>query len=289
MPIDTDILLRAYSMGIFPMADARDDDDIFWVEPEMRAIIPLNGLKISKSLRKTIRQDKFEVTSDSAFADVIALCAQSASDRKETWINQDIEQAFIALYQRGFAHSVECWQMIEGRRTLVGGLYGLALGRVFCGESMFSRRTDASKVALVWLVARLRAGGFELLDTQFMTDHLATMGAIELPQSEYLKLLHTALRRDYSSNAESGRAFKPPAGSVPFDVDGGAGDGCAGDGWAAVSSDGAADAAPRGAGVWGVFDIILSSGISTSNDDKSLGGGEVSPGKSMMQSLTQTS
>lgn len=285
MPIDTNILLRAYSMGIFPMADARDDDDIFWVEPQMRAIIPLDGLNISTSLRKTIRRDKFEVTSDTAFADVIAMCAQRASDRDDTWINDDIEQAFITLHERGYAHSVECWQELGGERILVGGLYGLALGRVFCGESMFSRSNDASKVALVWLVARLRAGGFELLDTQFMTDHLATMGAVELPQSEYLILLKEAL---YGHNLvdlyPSATDYSASSGSSA--------------GWALSSSplsDGALDVSGAGAGLttglgdWGAFDPLLSSGISASNDDKLLGGGVVSPGKSMMQSFTQTS
>jgi leucyl/phenylalanyl-tRNA---protein transferase len=162
--IDLELLLRAYAGGYFPMSDARDDPDVFWVEPERRAILPLDGLRISKSLAKTVRQDRFRVTVDAAFADVIALCAESAEDRDDTWINQDIEEAFVALHRMGHAHSVECWLDERGGPKLVGGLYGLALGRVFFGESMFSRATDASKVALVWLVARMRLGGFELLD-----------------------------------------------------------------------------------------------------------------------------
>lgn len=279
MSIDINILLRAYAMGIFPMADSRDDDEIFWVEPQMRAIIPLDGLNISKSLRKTIRQDKFEVTSDTAFNDVIALCAQSAKDRDNTWINDDIEQAFIALHQRGYAHSIECWQMIDGKRILVGGLYGLAMGRLFCGESMFSRRRDASKVALVWLVARLRAGGFILLDTQFMTDHLASMGAVELPQSEYLILLEQALNDhendDYCSVAGASASSSSLAAGASGAFGAGLGSAAAG--------------ATARLGDWGALDGLLSSSICASNDDKSLGGGSLSPGKSMMQSLTQTS
>ncbi len=307
MPIDTNILLRAYAMGVFPMADSRDDDEVFWVEPQMRAIIPLDGLNISKSLRKVIRQDRFEVTSDTAFEQVIALCAQSASDRENTWINADIEEAFIALHQQGHAHSVECWQMVEGQRTLVGGLYGLALGRVFCGESMFSRASDASKVALVWLVARLLAGGYELLDTQFMTDHLATMGAVELPQSDYLKLLENALSHQ-PSTAESTKSSKDcslgSSGSgsgrvtegngsagAATGASGSLGSGaCGASSLGAAGSDGAAGAARRD-GIWGALEGWLSGSLKSGSvgADVSFNGGSVSPGKSIIQSLTQTS
>ncbi len=309
MAIDTDLLLRAYAMGVFPMADSRDDDELFWVEPQMRAIIPLDGLNISKSLRKVIRQDRFEVTSDTAFEQVIALCAQSASDRENTWINADIEEAFIALHHQGHAHSVECWQIVEGQRTLVGGLYGLALGRVFCGESMFSRVSDASKVALVWLVARLRIGGFELLDCQFMTNHLATMGAVELPQSDYLKLLEKALSHQPStaesiksskdcslgssgSGADSGRITEGN-GSCGI-VMGASGSGSLGSG--TVASDGAAGSEGKAGvgcrdGIWGALEGGLSGSLKSGSvgADVSLKGGSVSPGKSIIQSLTQTS
>ena len=191
MAIDLDLLLKAYASGIFPMADARDDPDVFWVEPKARAVIPLDNFQMSRSLRKTIRSDRFRVTADTAFADVIDICATQAADRKETWINAEIEEAFVQLHQLGHAHSIECWQADEttGEDRLVGGLYGLAIGGAFCGESMFSRSRDASKVALAWLVARLNVGGFELLDCQFMTDHLASLGAIEISQDEYVNKL----------------------------------------------------------------------------------------------------
>ena len=189
MAIDLDLLLRAYASGIFPMADARDDPETFWVEPQTRAILPLDGFHLSRSLRKTIRADRFHVTADTAFARVIHTCAASARGRRQTWINAEIEQAFLALHDRGHARSVECWRGEGGARELVGGLYGIAIGGAFCGESMFSRAADASKVALAWLVARLRVGGFSLLDCQFMTDHLASLGAVEIDQADYLERL----------------------------------------------------------------------------------------------------
>ena len=171
------------------MADDRDAAEIYWVEPRRRAILPLDAFVLSRSLRKVIAQDRFRVTADTAFARTITLCAQSVEERPDTWINATIEQAFIELHQRGFAHSIECWDGDE----LVGGLYGLALGRAFFGESMVSRRTNASKVALAWLVARLKAGGFTLLDCQFQTDHLASLGAIEIDRTDYLALLSAAI------------------------------------------------------------------------------------------------
>ncbi len=223
MAIDLSLLLNAYAHGIFPMADARGASPTFWVEPKRRAIIPLDALKVSRSLRKTIRQDRFRVTADTAFAEVMERCAEPVADRRESWINNEIFEAFVALHEMGHAHSVECWQ--DG--NLVGGLYGLAVGRAFCGESMFSRRTDASKVALVWLVARLRAGGYTLLDCQFMTDHLESLGAIEISQQDYLTLLAEALfegprgnpppnRRDYSAASPSGSAGSASAGSADW-------------------------------------------------------------------------
>ncbi|HEU0044298.1 leucyl/phenylalanyl-tRNA--protein transferase [Sphingomonas sp.] len=187
--LDPQLVLGAYSVGVFPMADSRDARSVYWVEPRRRAILPLDGFHLSRSLRRTIAADRFRVTADHAFANVIALCAQAADDRPETWINTSIEQVFLQLHQRGFAHSVECW---DGER-LVGGLYGLALGRAFFGESMVSRATDASKVALAWLVARLRVGGFTLLDCQFQTAHLATLGAVEVDRADYLSAVSAAL------------------------------------------------------------------------------------------------
>jgi leucyl/phenylalanyl-tRNA--protein transferase len=182
MPVlDPDLLLRAYSIGVFPMADSRDAPDIYWVEPRKRAIIPLDRFRLSRSLRKTLRTGLFEVTRDRAFADVVSECAR----REETWINEEIEQSYIQLHERGHAHSVECWQGGE----LVGGLYGVRLGSAFFGESMFSLRKDASKVALAWLVARLIVGGFRLLDCQFMTEHLRSMGAVEIDQEDYVRFL----------------------------------------------------------------------------------------------------
>ncbi len=187
--LDPDLVLRAYAMGVFPMSEHRDDPSVFWVEPRQRAILPLDGFHLSRSLRKTLTADRFRLTADTAFEAVIALCAESAPDRPDTWINPAIERVFIALHRRGFAHSIECW---DGDR-LVGGLYGLALGRAFFGESMVSRARDASKVAIAALVARLRVGGFTLLDCQFMTDHLASLGAVEIPRDRYLSLLSDSL------------------------------------------------------------------------------------------------
>jgi leucyl/phenylalanyl-tRNA--protein transferase len=183
--LDPDLLLRAYSVGVFPMADSRDAAKIFWVEPRRRAILPLNGFKLSRSLRKTLTRGTFRVTTDGAFAEVVRHCA----DREETWINDEIESSYNLLHRLGHAHSVECWSGDE----LVGGVYGVKLGGAFFGESMFSTRTDASKVALAWLVARLIVGGYRLLDCQFMTDHLRSLGAIEITQKDYLALLSSAL------------------------------------------------------------------------------------------------
>jgi leucyl/phenylalanyl-tRNA--protein transferase len=183
--IDPDMLLRAYAIGVFPMSDGRETHEVFWVEPKRRAIIPIEGFRLSHSLRKTLRAGAFEVTADQAFAEVIRRCAE----RDETWINRSIEESFLHLHRLGRAHSIECWQAGE----LAGGLYGVALGGAFFGESMFSRRRDASKVALAWLVARLKVGGYRLLDCQFMTEHLRSLGAIEISQQDYLVLLDSAV------------------------------------------------------------------------------------------------
>lgn len=183
--LDPRLLLQGYASGIFPMADSRDADDLFWVEPRNRAILPLERFHLSRSLRRTLRSGRFTVTLDKSFAAVIRACA----DREETWINGDIEQAVLALHAAGHAHSIEVWSGDE----LVGGLYGVKLGRAFFGESMFSRATDASKVALAWLVARLKVGGFNLLDCQFMTPHLASLGAVSVSREAYVAVLAAAL------------------------------------------------------------------------------------------------
>lgn len=201
--LDPDLVLRAYAMGVFPMADHREAASVYWVEPKLRGILPLDSFHLSRSLRKTIVADRFRVTADHDFGAVVRLCAQSVADRPDTWISGPIERVFLELHRRGFAHSIECW---DGDR-LVGGLYGLALGRAFFGESMVSRARDASKVALAWLVARLRLGGFTLLDCQFQTDHLASLGAVEIPRDAYVSLLDSAL-----GDSSGGLAFG--AGSV---------------------------------------------------------------------------
>ena len=183
--LDPRLLLQGYANGIFPMADSRDAPELFWVEPRTRAVIPLHKFHLSRSLKRTLRSGQFAVTLDRDFRGVIEACA----DREETWINAELERAMLALHASGHAHSIEVW---SGGR-LAGGLYGVKLGRAFFGESMFSRSTDASKVALAWLVARLRAGNFTLLDCQFMTGHLASLGAVSVPREAYVALLSAAL------------------------------------------------------------------------------------------------
>ncbi|MBO0129504.1 leucyl/phenylalanyl-tRNA--protein transferase [Agrobacterium burrii] len=189
--ITVDILLRAYSAGLFPMADSADDPELFWVEPEIRGIIPLNDFHVSKSLTKAIRKKPFDIRFNTAFEAVMAGCAAEAPDRPSTWINATIRKLYTELHQIGHAHSVEAW---DGKE-LVGGLYGVSLGAAFFGESMFSRRTNASKICLVHLVERLKASGFVLLDTQFTTEHLKTFGAIDVPKQEYAKILDLAVNR----------------------------------------------------------------------------------------------
>lgn len=189
MTIDPLVLLQAYSIGVFPMSDDREAEEVYWIEPKRRAILPLDGFHLSHSLARTIRRDRFRVTANRDFPGIVRLCAEAAVDRPSTWINAEIEQTYLHLHDIGFAHSIEVW---EGE-DLVGGLYGVALGRAFFGESMVSRRTDASKVALAWLTARMRFAGFTLLDCQFMTDHLRSLGAIEISQRDYLSLLGVAV------------------------------------------------------------------------------------------------
>jgi leucyl/phenylalanyl-tRNA--protein transferase len=187
--ITPDLLLRAYSIGLFPMADSADDPELFWVEPELRGIIPLDDFHISKSLAKTIRRAPFEIRYDTAFEQVMDGCAAPAPDRPTTWINAKIRSLYATLHSMGHAHCVEAWEDGE----LVGGLYGVSLGSAFFGESMFSRRTDASKICLVHLVQRLRRQGFVLLDTQFTTEHLKNFGAIDVPKARYEKMLARAI------------------------------------------------------------------------------------------------
>ncbi|RKK03013.1 leucyl/phenylalanyl-tRNA--protein transferase [Pseudoroseomonas wenyumeiae] len=189
--ITPDLLLRAYRAGLFPMAESRTAGQLYWLDPEMRGILPLQGFHLPRRLARTLLSGAFTVTADADFAQTIALCAAPAPGREDSWINPEIEQLFNALHAMGVGHSVEVWQ--EGR--MVGGLYGVALGGAFFGESMFSRARDASKVALVHLVARLRLGGFTLLDTQFITGHLSQFGAVEIPRALYRQRLAKALEQ----------------------------------------------------------------------------------------------
>lgn len=237
--------MAAYRSGIFPMADSRDDQDVYWIEPRERAILPLDSFRCSRSLARTLRRERFTVTCNQAFADVIAACAAPRPGHPESWISDRIMASYRALHHAGHAHSIECWR--DGR--LVGGLYGVGFGRVFCGESMFSRERDASKVALAWLVAALRTGGTRLLDCQFMTSHLASLGAIEISQNHYLELL-----------AEAQSAGEAPP--LP-------------DAFSALGTAAAAAGAEAGAG----FDGASAGGAA----------GASSPGYFIAQSLTQTS
>jgi leucyl/phenylalanyl-tRNA--protein transferase len=248
--IEPDLLMMAYRSGIFPMADARDDPEIFWVEPRRRAILPLDGFNCSRSLARTLRRGRFTVTCNADFGAVMLACAAPRRESGETWISARIEASYHRLHELGRAHSIECWQ--DG--ALVGGLYGVGFDRVFCGESMFSRVPDASKVALAWLVAALRRGGAELLDCQFMTDHLASLGAIEISQARYLALLQAAQR-----STEGAAAL-------------GAGDGAA---------EGVAEGDGAGLALPAAFGALLG--------DAAAAGLSSSPGNFIAQSLTQTS
>jgi leucyl/phenylalanyl-tRNA--protein transferase len=244
--LDPRLLLRGYASGIFPMADSRDASDIFWVEPRQRAIIPIHGFRCSRSLARMIRRDRFTVTRDQAFEAVLEGCA----DRAETWINGEIERATLGLHAAGHAHSIECWQDGE----LAGGLYGIRIGRAFFGESMFSRADDASKVALAWLVARLKVGRFVLLDCQFMTDHLATLGAIGVPRSRYVALLGAALGAGSTASSAGG--------------------------WAEI---GGTDPTSLEPPEFGALDVLLGA------DEAGAGGASGAPGQRIVQLLGQTS
>ncbi len=194
MSLSPELLLHGYSIGIFPMAEHRDDPDLFWVDPKFRGVIPLNGFHISRSLARRIRKCGFSVTINQNFAGVVDGCA----DRADTWINAELRDLYQRLHQSGHAHSLEVW---DGP-ALIGGVYGVSLGAAFFGESMFSRRTDASKIALAYLVDRLRRTGFLLFDTQFLTAHLASLGAIEVPRSEYRQALEVAINASADFTAE---------------------------------------------------------------------------------------
>lgn len=187
--LNPEIILRAYAVGLFPMAERHDDSTLYWIDPEKRGILPLDQFHIPRRLRRTIRRGQFEIRCDSAFEEVIRLCAEPAEDRSETWINDEIVRLYVDLHEMGRAHSVETW--LDGQ--LVGGLYGVSIGAAFFGESMFSRVSDASKFALVHLVARLRKGGYKLLDTQFVTTHLHQFGTVEIHRSGYRQILSGAL------------------------------------------------------------------------------------------------
>ena len=209
--LDPRLLLRGYAAGIFPMSDSRDAADVFWVEPRSRAILPLDRFRLSRSLARRVRSGRFEVTADRVFPAVLAQCAA----RDETWINEPIERATLGLHATGHAHSIEAWHDGE----LVGGLYGVKLGRAFFGESMFSTMTDASKVALAWLVARLRVGGFTLLDCQFMTPHLASLGAVTVARERYVRLLGSALGSTVGGDTGGGGSVTTEGASVETAAD----------------------------------------------------------------------
>ena len=187
--LDAETLLKAYSIGVFPMAMSRDDPQLYWFDPETRGIIPLETFHIPKRLARTLRAEPYRVTADTAFERVMRACAEPRPGHPDTWINEQIVDLYTELHDRGHAHSVECWQ----GETLVGGLYGVSLGGAFFGESMFSRATDASKIALCALVALLRAGGYALLDTQYLTPHLAQFGTVEISRKAYRARLKAAL------------------------------------------------------------------------------------------------
>jgi leucyl/phenylalanyl-tRNA--protein transferase len=185
-------LLTWYEQGVFPMADARDDEQVYLIDPEARGVIPLGGFHVPRRLARTVRHDPYQIRVDTAFEQVVAGCAAAAPDRPDTWINRPIQRLYKELFMRGHAHSVECW--LDGE--LVGGLYGVAHGAAFFGESMFSRARDASKIALVHLAARLIVGRFTLLDTQFLTEHLSQFGAVDIPRADYRRRLNKALERE---------------------------------------------------------------------------------------------
>jgi leucyl/phenylalanyl-tRNA--protein transferase len=200
LEITPDLLLQAYRIGVFPMGERRDDPKLYWLDPRLRAVLPLDGFHLSKRLARTVRSDHFDVTADTAFLEVMQACAEPRPGHPESWINEPILALYDELHRRGYAHSIEC--RVGGK--LVGGLYGVSIGGAFFGESMFSRERDASKVALVHLVARLIQGGFRLLDCQFMTEHLRSFGAIEIPRDAFKSLLAPAVEATATFQRELG-------------------------------------------------------------------------------------
>jgi len=246
--ITPQVLLKAYACGIFPMAESADDNALYWIEPERRGILPLNDVHVPKSLARTIRRGGFEVKVDNDFSGVIEGCAAPRAGRRSTWINDRIRSLYRDLFALGHCHTVEVWQ----DDALVGGLYGVHLGRAFFGESMFSKARDASKIALVYLVARLKYGGFTLLDTQFVTGHLARFGAVEVSRQEFQRLLEGALGTSHGS--------APGAAAAGG---GGAGGRCAAAAGGGAGAGAAASAAGASAGGEGVFSA-LSGGLAPS-------------------------
>lgn len=194
MQLTPELLLRAYALGVFPMAESRQAEELHWVDPELRGVLPLDGIHLPRKLYRKLKRNDFLITCNQAFAEVVRACAEPVEKRPETWINPTIERLYGELHRMGFAQSIEVWLPQEGDRRLVGGLYGVSLGAAFFGESMFTRVTDASKVALFHLIIRLRRGGFLLLDTQFTTPHLRRFGAVDVPRDHYKGLLGRALR-----------------------------------------------------------------------------------------------
>jgi leucyl/phenylalanyl-tRNA--protein transferase len=209
--ITPEILLTAYRLGVFPMAEAHDDPVIHWINPKRRGIIPLDRFHVPRRLARTLRSGRFVMTADMAFDQVIRTCAEATETRPSTWLNPQLIELYGELFRRGYAHSIETWQ--DG--ALVGGLYGVSIGGAFFGESMFSRATDASKAALVDLVGRLRAGGYVLLDTQFVTSHLTRFGAIEIPQGEYQRRLQHAVMQTAHFPVATAQPGGEPAGAAP--------------------------------------------------------------------------
>lgn len=189
--VTSDLLLRAYRLGVFPMGEGRENAKMFWVDPDVRGIIPLKYFHASRSLLRKYRRRDYKISVDKMFCEVVAACAQETSDRPETWINTEISKLYTELFNKGYAHSIECWS----KESLVGGLYGVAIGGAFFGESMFSRENDASKIALVHLVERLGKGGFCLLDVQFVTEHLRQFGAVEISRLQYQEKLEVAISK----------------------------------------------------------------------------------------------
>jgi leucyl/phenylalanyl-tRNA--protein transferase len=255
--ITPQVLLKAYACGIFPMAESAEDNALYWIEPERRGILPLDRVHVPKRLARTIRKGGFEVRIDQNFEEVIEGCAAPRSGRRSTWINGRIRNLYRELFALRHCHTVEVWQ--DGQLT--GGLYGVHLGRAFFGESMFSRARDASKIALVYLIARLKYGGFTLLDTQFVTGHLARFGAIEVSREEFQRFLEAALAGGFAQGSGSGAAAAGgPAGGFGAGGASAAAGGVSAGGASAASAGGAGAAAfvllPEGVGAEGVLQLV---------------------------------